>query len=118
MRIDILTVVPELLQSPFNHSIIKRGKDKGLIEIQVHNIRDFSEDKHRRTDDYAFSGGAGMVMTIQPIESAISYLKSQRDYDAVIYTSPDGAQLNQKLANNLSMLNNVIILCGQYKGFD
>jgi len=118
MRIDILTVVPELLQSPFMHSIIKRGQDKGLIEIVVHNIRDFSEDKHRRTDDYAFSGGAGMVMTIQPIESAINFLKSQRDYDEVIYTSPDGVQLTQKVANNLSLLNNIILLCGHYKGID
>ena len=118
MRIDILTVVPELLLSPFNHSIIKRGKNKGIIEIVVHNIRDFSEDKHRRTDDYAFSGGAGMVMTIQPIESAINFLKSQREYDEVIYTSPDGIQLTQKTANKLSLLNNVIILCGHYKGID
>lgn len=118
MRIDILTVVPELLESPFRHSIIKRGQEKGLVEIYVHNIRDFSTDKHRRTDDYAFSGGAGMVMTIQPIESAINFLKSQRDYDQVIYTSPDGIQLSQKVANKLSMLKNIIILCGHYKGID
>ena len=118
MRIDILTVVPELLESPFNHSIIKRAKEKGLVEIYIHNIRDFSEDKHRKTDDYAFSGGAGMVMTIQPVESAINYLKSQREYDEVIYTSPDGIQLKQKVANSLSLLNNVIILCGHYKGID
>jgi len=118
MRIDILTVVPELLESPFCHSIIKRGMEKGLVEIHVHNIRDFSEDKHRKTDDYAFSGGAGMVMTIQPIESAINFLKSQREYDAVIYTSPDGGLFNQKEANKLSMLKNVIILCGHYKGVD
>jgi len=118
MRIDILTVVPELLDSSFLHSIIKRGQDKGLVEIYVHNIRDFSEDKHRRTDDYAFSGGAGMVMTIQPIESAINFLKSQREYDEVIYTSPDGILLTQKIVNNLSLLNNIIILCGHYKGID
>lgn len=118
MRIDILTVVPELLESPFRHSMIKRGQDKGLVEIHVHNIRDFSEDKHRKTDDYAFSGGAGMVMTIQPIESAINFLKSQRDYDEVIYTSPDGILLQQKVANKLSLLNNIIILCGHYKGID
>lgn len=118
MRIDILTVVPELLESPFKHSIIKRGQQKGLIEIVVHNIRDFSEDKHRRTDDYAFSGGAGMVMTIQPVESAINFLKSQREYDQIIYTSPDGQQFNQKMANQLSLLKNVIILCGHYKGID
>ncbi|MGE5409651.1 MAG: tRNA (guanosine(37)-N1)-methyltransferase TrmD, partial [Clostridiales bacterium] len=115
MRIDILTVVPELLESPFKHSMIKRGQDKGLVEIHVHNIRDFSEDKHRKTDDYAFGGDAGMVMTIQPIESAINYLKSQRDYDEVIYTSPDGLRLNQKIANKTSLLNNIIILCGQSK---
>ena len=118
MRIDILTVVPELLESPFRHSIIKRAMDKGLVEIYFHNIRDFSEDKHRKTDDYAFSGGAGMVMTIQPIESAINFLKSQRDYDEVIYTSPDGTILTQKIANKLSLLNNIIILCGHYKGID
>lgn len=118
MRIDILTVVPELLESPFKHSIIKRGVEKGLIEIYIHNIRDFSEDKHKKTDDYAFSGGAGMVMTIQPIESAINFLKAQREYDEIIYTSPDGIQLNQKEANKISMLNNVIILCGHYKGVD
>jgi tRNA (guanine37-N1)-methyltransferase len=118
MRIDILTVVPELIESSFKHSILKRGQDKGLVEIVVHNIRDFSEDKHRKTDDYAFSGGAGMVMTIQPIESAINFLKSQREYDEVIYTSPDGIHLHQKLANKLSLLNNVILLCGHYKGID
>ncbi|MGE5447286.1 MAG: tRNA (guanosine(37)-N1)-methyltransferase TrmD [Bacteroidales bacterium] len=118
MRIDILTVVPELLESPFKHSMIKRGQDKGLVEIHVHNIRDFSEDKHRKTDDYAFGGDAGMVMTIQPIESAINFLKSQREYDEVIYTSPDGQRLNQKIANKTSLLNNIIILCGHYKGVD
>ncbi|HBL78114.1 MAG: tRNA (guanosine(37)-N1)-methyltransferase TrmD [Bacteroidetes bacterium GWF2_42_66] len=118
MRIDILTVVPELLESPFNHSIIKRGVEKGLIEIHIHNIRDFSEDKHKKTDDYAFSGGAGMVMTIQPIESAINYLKSQRNYDEIIYTSPDGLLFDQKEANKLSLLGNMIILCGHYKGVD
>lgn len=118
MRIDILTVVPELLESPFKHSIIKRAQDKGLIEIYVHNIRDFSEDKHRKTDDYAFSHGAGMVMTIQPVESAINFLKLQRNYDEVIYTSPDGIHLTQKESNKLSLLNNIIILCGHYKGID
>ena len=118
MRIDILTVVPELLDGPFIHSMIKRGQDKGLVEIYVHNIRDFSEDKHRKTDDYAFSGGAGMVMTIQPIESAINFLKSQRHYDEVIYTSPDGVILQQKIANKLSLLHNIIILCCHNKGID
>ncbi len=118
MRIDILTVIPELLESPFKYSMIKRGIEKGLVEIYIHNIRDFSEDKHRKTDDYAFSGGAGMVMTIQPIESAINYLKSQREYDDIIYTSPDGVMLTQKEANKLSLLKNIIILCGHYKGVD
>jgi tRNA (guanine37-N1)-methyltransferase len=118
MRIDVLTVVPEIIESPFKHSIIKRAQEKGLAEIHIHNIRDFSEDKHRKTDDYAFSGGAGMVMTIQPIESAINFLKSQRQYDEVIYTSPDGILLSQKVANKLSLLNNIILLCGHYKGID
>ncbi len=118
MRIDILTVLPEILESPFNHSIIKRGKDKGLAEIHIHNIRDFSTDKHNKTDDYAFSGGAGMVMTIQPIEDAINHLKSQRDYDEIIYTSPDGELFEQKTANQLSLSKNIIILCGHYKGVD
>lgn len=118
MRIDILTVLPELLESPFNHSIIKKARVKGLAEIFVHNIRDFSTDKHKRTDDYAFSGGAGMVMTIQPIEAAIEYLKGQRNYDEIIYTSPDGEIFNQKTANQLSLKENIIILCGHYKGID
>jgi len=118
MRIDILTVLPELLESPFNHSIIKRAKTKGFVEIYVHNIREFSTDKHKRTDDYAFSGGAGMVMTIQPIEAAIEHLKAQRNYDEIIYTSPDGEIFNQKTANQLSLKENIIILCGHYKGVD
>ena len=118
MRIDILTVLPELLESPFNHSIIKRAKTKGFVEIYVHNIREFSTDKHKRTDDYAFSGGAGMVMTIQPIETAIEHLKAQRNYDEIIYTSPDGEIFNQKTANQLSLKENIIILCGHYKGVD
>lgn len=118
MRIDILTVIPELLDGPFNHSIIKRATDKRLAEVHVHNIRDFSKDKHRRTDDYAFSGGAGMVMTIQPIEAAIDWLKTQRNYDEIIYTSPDGECFNQGLANQLSLKKNLIILCGHYKGVD
>ncbi|RKD86491.1 tRNA (guanosine(37)-N1)-methyltransferase TrmD [Mangrovibacterium diazotrophicum] len=118
MRIDILTVVPELLESPFKHSILKRAQDNGVVEIHVHNIRDFSTDKHRKVDDYAFSGGAGMVMTIQPIEDAINHLKSQRDYDEVIYTSPDGEVFNQRIANQCSLYKNIIILCGHYKGVD
>lgn len=118
MRIDILTVVPELLNGPFNHSIIKRAQDKKLAEVHVHNIRDFSTDKHKKVDDYAFSGGAGMVMTIQPIEAAIESLSKQRQYDEVIYTSPDGEVFNQQIANIYSSYKNIIILCGHYKGID
>jgi len=118
MRIDILTVLPELLESPFNYSIVKRARQKDLVEIFVHNIRDFSTDKHKRTDDYAFSKGAGMIMTIQPIEAAIEHLKSQREYDEIIYTTPDGETFNQKTANELSIKGNIIILCGHYKGVD
>ncbi|MDP4209922.1 MAG: tRNA (guanosine(37)-N1)-methyltransferase TrmD [Bacteroidota bacterium] len=118
MRIDIITVLPELLQSPFNHSIIKRAKEKGIVEIELHNLRDYSNDKHKRVDDYAFSGDAGMVMTIEPLFNAIEHLKSQRKYDEIIYTSPDGQMLNQGKSNYLSTLNNLIILCGHYKGID
>ena len=118
MRIDVITVLPELLESPLNHSIVKRAKDKGLCEIEVHNLRDFSNDKHKRVDDYAFSGDAGMVMTIEPIYNAITHLKSQRNYDEVIYTSPDGETYSQGRANYLSTLQNIIILCGHYKGID
>jgi len=118
MRIDILTVVPELLDSPLSHSIIKRACDKGVAEIHVHNIRDYSLDKHRRVDDYAFSGGAGMVMTIEPIFRCIEKLKSERTYDDIIYTSPDGKTYNQRVANTLSTFENIIILCGHYKGID
>ena len=99
MRIDILTLLPEILESPFNFSIVKRARDKQLVDIVVHNLRDFTTDKHRRVDDYAFSKGAGMVMMIQPIEAAIEYLKGQRDYDEIIYTSPDGIQFSQQEAN-------------------
>lgn len=118
MRIDILTVVPELLESPFNHSIMKRAKDKGLAEVHVHDIRDWSTDKHRRVDDYAFSATAGMVMTIEPIERAITQLKSERDYDEVIFMTPDGKPFKQQDANILSLKGNLIILCGHYKGVD
>jgi tRNA (guanine37-N1)-methyltransferase len=118
MRIDILTVVPELLESPFNHSILKRAKDKGLAEIYIHNIRDWSTDKHRRVDDYAFSKGAGMVMSVEPIDKAIADLKSQRDYDEVIFLTPDANQFVQRDANQLSLKKNLIILCGHYKGVD
>ncbi|MBT3384420.1 MAG: tRNA (guanosine(37)-N1)-methyltransferase TrmD [Prolixibacteraceae bacterium] len=118
MRIDIITVLPEILDGPLNHSIIKRAKEKGLAEIIIHNLRDFSEDKHKRVDDYPFSKGAGMVMTIQPIEKAIKSLTKEREYDEIIYTSPDGNLFNQKEANTLSMKKNIILLCGHYKGVD
>jgi tRNA (guanine37-N1)-methyltransferase len=118
MRIDIITVLPEILESPFNHSIIKRAREKGLAEIVLHNLRDFSEDKHRRVDDYSFGKGAGMVMAIQPIEKAIETLKSERDYEEIIFTTPDGNLFNQKAANQLSMKSNLMILCGHYKGID
>jgi tRNA (guanine37-N1)-methyltransferase len=118
MRIDIITVLPEILESPFNYSIIKRAKEKGLVEVYIHNLRDFSEDKHRRVDDYSFSKGAGMVMAIQPIEKAIETLKKERDYDEIIFTTPDGQLFDQREANLLSMKKNIIILCGHYKGVD
>ncbi|GHT09828.1 tRNA (guanine-N(1)-)-methyltransferase [Bacteroidia bacterium] len=118
MRIDILTILPELLDSPLRHSIIKRAQDKGLVEIHLHNIRDYSTDKHRSVDDYSFGGDAGMVMRIEPVFAAIEALKKERDYDEMIYTSPDGEQYNQQTANELSLLNNVLILCGHYKGID
>ncbi len=118
MRIDILTVVPELLESPFNHSILKRAKDKGLAEIYIHNIRDWATDKHKRVDDYAFSKGAGMVMMIEPIDKAISELKAQRSYDEIIFLTPDAAKFTQQDANQLSMKGNLMILCGHYKGID
>ncbi|MCF6332426.1 MAG: tRNA (guanosine(37)-N1)-methyltransferase TrmD [Draconibacterium sp.] len=118
MRIDIITVLPEILESPFNHSIIKRAKEKGLAEIHIHNLRDYSEDKHHKVDDYSFGKGAGMVMAIQPIEKAIETLKSEREYDEVIFTTPDGNLFNQRVANSLSLLENIIILCGHYKGID
>jgi tRNA (guanine37-N1)-methyltransferase len=118
MRIDILTVVPELLESPFNHSILLRAKEKGLAEIYIHNIRDWATDKHKRVDDYAFSKGAGMVMMVEPIDKAISELKSQRKYDEIIFLTPDAAKFTQKDANQLSMKKNLLILCGHYKGID
>ena len=118
MRIDILTVVPELLQSPLNESILKRAQRKGLVEIVVHNIRDYTTDKHRQVDDYPFGGEAGMVMKPEPVFRCIEHLKSQRTYDEIIYTSPDGIRYDQHEANRLSTLENVIILCGHYKGID
>ena len=118
LRIDIITVLPELLESPLNHSIIKRAKQKNLVEIHIHNLRNWSTDKHKNVDAYSFGGGAGMVLQIEPIDKAISELKSQRKYDAIIYTSPDGQQFNQQKANQLSIYENIIILCGHYKGID
>lgn len=119
MRIDIITVLPELLESPLNYSIVKRAKDKGLVEIVVHNLRDYSTDqRHHRVDDYPFGGTAGMVMQIEPVDRAITALKAERNYDEVIYTSPDGEMYDQPMANTLSMTQNLIILCGHYKGVD
>jgi tRNA (guanine37-N1)-methyltransferase len=118
MRIDILTVVPELLESPLNYSIVKRAKEKGLVEINVINIRDFSSDKHRTVDDYAFGGGAGMVMMVEPVFKAINKLKCEREYNEIIYTSPDGEKFDQKMANRLSLSENILILAGHYKGID
>lgn len=118
MRIDILTIFPEILAGPFDHSIIKRAIAKGLTEVYIHNIRDFSKSRHKNVDDYAFGGGAGMVMMIQPIADCISWLKDQRDYDEIIFLTPDGSQFDQKSANSLSLKRNIILLCGHYKGID
>jgi tRNA (guanine37-N1)-methyltransferase len=118
MRIDILTVLPELLESPLNYSIVKRAKEKGLVEINIINLREFTNDKYKSVDDYAFGGGAGMVMMIEPVFKAISKLKNEREYDEIIYTSPDGEKFNQKMANKLSLANNILILAGHYKGVD
>ena len=118
MRIDILTVMPEMLESPLNCSILKRAQDKGLVEIVVHNLRDYTTNRHRKVDDYPFGGDAGMVMQIEPVDRCISALKAERDYDEVIFTAPDGEQFTQPMANRLSMLDNIIILCGHYKGID
>jgi tRNA (guanine37-N1)-methyltransferase len=118
MRIDIITVLPELLESPLNYSIVKRAKEKKLVEINIINLRDFTTDKYKSVDDYAFGGGAGMVMMIEPVFKAIEKLKSERDYDEIIFTSPDGEKMNQKIANQLSLKNNIIILAGHYKGVD
>ena len=118
MHIDIITVLPELLGGPLNHSILKRAQDKKLAEIVVHNLRDYSTNKHRRVDDYPFGGSAGMVMQVEPIDRIISKLKSERNYDEIIYTSPDGKTFNQPMANTLSLCQNLIILCGHYKGID
>ena len=118
MRIDIITVLPEMLESPLNCSILKRAQDKGLAEIVVHNLRDYTTNKHRKVDDYPFGGDAGMVMQVEPVDRCISALKAERNYDEVIFTAPDGDILTQPMANSLSMLDNIIILCGHYKGID
>nr|WP_297161414.1 tRNA (guanosine(37)-N1)-methyltransferase TrmD [uncultured Dysgonomonas sp.] len=118
MRIDIISVLPQMLEGTINCSILKRAQDKNLVEIQLHNLRDYSTDKHHRVDDYPFGGEAGMVMQIEPIDNIISQLKSQRAYDEVIFTSPDGERFDQKMANRMSSFENIIILCGHYKGID
>ncbi len=118
MRIDILAIIPELLESTLNHSILKRAQEKKIVEVIVHNIRDYSRNKHKQVDDYAFGGGAGMVMCIEPIDILINKLKSERLYDEIIYATPDGEKYTQMIANQLSTLNNIIILCGHYKGID
>ncbi|MBQ1485113.1 MAG: tRNA (guanosine(37)-N1)-methyltransferase TrmD, partial [Muribaculaceae bacterium] len=118
MRIDILTVMPDALESPLHTSILQRAQDKGLVEIHVHNLRDWSLRKHRKVDDYPFGGEAGMVMQIEPVWRCMEELKSQREYDEIIFTSPDGEQLDQPMANALSLKENIMILCGHYKGVD
>ncbi|WP_187263218.1 tRNA (guanosine(37)-N1)-methyltransferase TrmD [Pontibacter beigongshangensis] len=118
MRFDIISCQPDLLESPFSHSIVKRAQNKGLVEIHLHDLRKFAINKYGQIDDYAFGGGAGMVMMIEPIDKCISGLRAERDYDAIIYMTPDGQPLNQKIVNQFSLLQNVIILCGHYKGVD
>ena len=117
-RIDILTVVPELLESPLNHSIVQRAKNKGLVEIHIHDIREYGKGNYRQVDDYSYGGDAGMILMIEPIYKLISKLKSERNYDEIIYMSPDGEVLSQPIANQLSCMENIIILCGHYKGID
>jgi tRNA (guanine37-N1)-methyltransferase len=118
MRIDILTILPELLQGPFSASIMKRAQDKGLAEIHIHNIRDYSTNKHKQVDDYQYGGGAGMVMSVEPIAAILDKLISERKYDEIIYMTPDGVVLDQKISNSFSLYENIIILCGHYKGVD
>lgn len=118
MRIDIITVLPELLKSPFEASIMKRAQDKGLIEVHFHNLRDYTTGNYKQVDDYQYGGGAGMVMIIEPIDKCISKLKSEREYEEIIYLTPDGVTLNQAIANELSLKGNIIMLCGHYKGVD
>lgn len=118
MRIDILTVLPEMLESPLGCSIVKRACDKGLAEVHIHNLRDYTTNRHRKVDDYPFGGDAGMVIQIEPVDRCIAALKAERNYDEVIFTAPDGELLTQPMANQMSMLDNIIILCGHYKGVD
>ena len=118
MRIDILSVVPELLKSPFEASILRRAQDANCVEIHLHNIRDYSSNKYKQVDDYPYGGGAGMVLMIEPIAKCIEALQSDRDYNAIVYMTPDGQQLNQKISNRFSLFENIIILCGHYKGVD
>lgn len=118
MRFDIITVLPELLESPLNHSIMQRAKDKGLLEVYLHNLREYGLGKHRQVDDYQFGGGAGMVMRPEPLAACIEKLKSEHSYDEIIYTSPDGVRLDQSLCNRLSMKENLLVICGHYKGVD
>jgi tRNA (guanine37-N1)-methyltransferase len=118
MRIDIITLLPELLGSPFETSILQRAQDKGKVEVHIHDLRNYGKGKHKQVDDYAFGGGAGMVMTCEPIFTLINELKSERAYDAIIYTTPDGKTFDQGMANSLSLTENLIILCGHYKGVD
>ncbi|MFM2038516.1 MAG: tRNA ((37)-N1)-methyltransferase TrmD [Bacteroidota bacterium] len=118
MRIDIITVLPKLFEGPFSDSILKRAQDKGLVEIHLHNLRDYSTDKHRNVDDYQYGGGAGMVLRIEPIAACINQLKSEREYDEIVYMTPDGKVLEQTTSNQMSTLKNIMILCGHYKGVD
>jgi len=118
IRVDIISIVPELLESPLNHSIVQRAKKSGLAEIFVHDLREYGKGSYRQVDDYCFGGDAGMVMMIEPVYKLISNLKSERDYDEIIYMSPDGERFSQKIANELSCMHNIIILCGHFKGID
>jgi tRNA (guanine37-N1)-methyltransferase len=118
MRFDIISVLPELLESPLNHSIMQRAKDKGLLEVHLHNLREYGQGKHRQVDDYQFGGGAGMVMKPEPLAACLDLLLAQRRYDEVIYTTPDGRRLDQPVCNNLSMKENLLVICGHYKGID
>lgn len=118
MRFDIITLLPGLLAGPFEHSILKRAADKGLLEVELHNLRDYTPFKHKQVDDYQYGGGAGMVLMIEPVARCLDFLKAQREYEEIIYMSPDGELLNQSLANQLSLKKNIILLCGHYKGID